>query len=108
MGTEEFRFKPKCSKNEITVSDKEGVKKDIENKTVNGSNPIIGSNGAVPVLKRPMKKRPFAELTSAKAVLTNGNGPKPIRSNEVTTATEQSVVESLMLMSHKKKRGGKS
>lgn len=114
--TEEFRFKAKASKpTENAVSDKDDTKKgDSENTNINGLNPTIASGVRMPVVKRPMKKRPFAELKSSKITMTNGSAAAAILPGhnqpvvtDVTSATEQSVVESLMLMSHKKKRSEK-
>lgn len=108
--TEVFRFKTKAFKG--TIADKDECKKSETDKAVNGSSPTIGNGIGVPVLKRPMKKRPFFEMKKGKStVLANGSGSKPIMPNhaqavvaDVTSATEKSVVESLMLMSHKKQR----
>jgi len=72
----------------------------------------------VPQVKRPMKKRPLARINTTEIqstvekrltqnttpfVETNGQS----LTSEVTTEKEQSVVESLILMSHKKQRIGK-
>ena len=118
--TEELRFKPRAQvtpdNTALSKHPSDKVKKLADSSGTSALNLNL-SQGVVPLIKRPVKKRPFSETNTPKADTSSSNklqkesqsgakqknGSGPHRESEAT-ATEKSVVESLMLMLHKTNR----